>query len=476
MRAFQFLTEAGYNPNGLAKQYGDKLLDVFFNSAAGPTNEDFNDFSDLYQIKRMYLIAFSGNNGFSGSSYSLSVDPITGERLPQTITGTQYIETHKPQILKRIVDMIASKDPTPKKEYSNWLVKQFATGKIKFEDLNRWDMLNSHYQGKIRRMIKPEHADINRFKTYRDFETVMSTQYDLDALLGKQKQEIQKGKVKEFYKDDQVRIVIPEDQEAACYYGQGTQWCTAATKGTNYFNSYNKRGPLYILLPTNSEYTGEKYQLHFGSESFMNEQDEPVRPDWILKERFNLFDLFAERYEFINNWIIMADENDGRITEIVTKIQEFAENAVNDALNTLESNDDFYNEEVFMYAADNGLLDDDGVIKWEKLPDEIQYINYRDEVRYWYKENMKLIRSFNSASIKQQEVENWEQQVNDEDDIILETFRSIPSLLSQYISDNIRGSVAANLAEWIDGNIQVLGQGYSREVKNKNSDDLQVEL
>ena len=60
-----------------------------------------------------------------------------------------------------------------------------------------------------------------------------------------------------------------------------------------------------------------------------------------------------------------------------------------------------------------------------------------------------------------------------------ESLKNLPpivAILSQYISDNIRGSVAANLAEWIDGNIQVLGQGYSREVKNKNSDDLQVEL
>ena len=34
---------------------------------------------------------------------------------------------------------------------------------------------------------------------------------------------------------------------AACYLGQGTQWCTAATRSTNYFDEYDAKGPLLIF-------------------------------------------------------------------------------------------------------------------------------------------------------------------------------------------------------------------------------------
>jgi len=37
------------------------------------------------------------------------------------------------------------------------------------------------------------------------------------------------------------------DQEAACYLGQGTQWCTAATYSDNYFDHYNEVGGLIII-------------------------------------------------------------------------------------------------------------------------------------------------------------------------------------------------------------------------------------
>ena len=51
--------------------------------------------------------------------------------------------------------------------------------------------------------------------------------------------------------------------DAACYYGQGTRWCTAATRGKNYFSEYHNESPLLIILPKEPQYPGEKYQLHF---------------------------------------------------------------------------------------------------------------------------------------------------------------------------------------------------------------------
>jgi len=72
-----------------------------------------------------------------------------------------------------------------------------------------------------------------------------------------------KGNAEEIYQDQQVRVIVPYDQAAACYYGQGARWCTAATKGKNYFNDYAENTPLLIVIPQQPQHPGEKYQLWF---------------------------------------------------------------------------------------------------------------------------------------------------------------------------------------------------------------------
>ena len=56
------------------------------------------------------------------------------------------------------------------------------------------------------------------------------------------------------------KIVIPKTFAAAVKWGKHTAWDTAnAREGERYFNYYNERGPLYIII--NKE-TKEKYQYH----------------------------------------------------------------------------------------------------------------------------------------------------------------------------------------------------------------------
>ena len=75
------------------------------------------------------------------------------------------------------------------------------------------------------------------------------------------------------YEDDDWLIVVPHTQEASCYYGKGTQWCTAADKGNNMFDRYNDEDLLYINIDKGS---GDKYQFHFESDSFMDATDTPI--------------------------------------------------------------------------------------------------------------------------------------------------------------------------------------------------------
>lgn len=70
------------------------------------------------------------------------------------------------------------------------------------------------------------------------------------------------GKKKQYnadiiYDEKGILIVRPNDKEASCRYGRGTRWCTAATRGHNYFASYTSRGPLYMFMPRKPKHPGE---------------------------------------------------------------------------------------------------------------------------------------------------------------------------------------------------------------------------
>jgi len=75
-------------------------------------------------------------------------------------------------------------------------------------------------------------------------------------------------------------------KDAACFYGGQheydkleSRWCTSSP-GLTYFDRYIKDGPLYVILPNESEQRGqvsnlpvERYQFHFPSNQFMDRHD-----------------------------------------------------------------------------------------------------------------------------------------------------------------------------------------------------------
>jgi len=209
--------------------------------------------------------------------------------------------------VNNILEYIESKDPTQNKQYTQWLARLYSKGGLKMEDMNRQNILGLYDAGKRRGMINPEHADINKFKSYRDFEDAIIP-YDLSAKLwaSNNQKKMDKGTSKEVYKDANVRIVVPEDEAAACYYGQGTRWCTAGDSN-NQFDNYNSSGKLYIMLPKHPEYNGEKYQLQFENDYYMDETDTPVSVK-------HLVDRFPEAMEFIQKNI--KKFNKGEVTKV----------------------------------------------------------------------------------------------------------------------------------------------------------------
>ena len=72
--------------------------------------------------------------------------------------------------------------------------------------------------------------------------------------------------------------ITPHTENASCYFGKGSNWCTAPTgnNSSNLFKDYIKQGPTHILIPKAPRYQGEKYQVHAPTQQVTDETNTSV--------------------------------------------------------------------------------------------------------------------------------------------------------------------------------------------------------
>ena len=280
-------------------------------------------------------------------------------------------------------------DPTKQKKYAQALARMYANGLIRWEDVTSTlrDYLEKFAKLGIKKMLKPEHADFNRYKDLKTFYDAVDTYPDPE-----EGQEVKdKGSSKEVYKDENVRIIHPKDKEAACYYGQGTRWCTAA-KNDNMFSHYNNDGPMYILLPTKPKYDGEKFQIHANSGQYMNHEDYRVEPR-------DLIERFGPGFE---DWLINVGDpylkrqvqyypDDSKLEAAWRDIAEIVDDKIWDIMLDWETNDDYY----YSWLRDNGYADDD-----EIKDDAPPYDEYNEEAGAW-QHRMREVGQMSASEIKE---------------------------------------------------------------------------
>lgn len=205
---------------------------------------------------------------------------------------------------------IVSADPTwnsdkPNKmgKYGKWLLSLYMSKRLKLEDLYKAKTYLSYFV-KYNNVI--DNKDINTYKTLNDLYSVVSNFIENPDQATSKQDAIRKIKegAEKVYEDNEWLVIIPHTEEASCYYGKGTQWCTAADKGSNMFDHYNEQGNLYINI---NKTTHEKYQFHFETDSFMDETDTPIENPIFKTIGFN--DSILEWYkENVKEWQKLCDE------------------------------------------------------------------------------------------------------------------------------------------------------------------------
>ena len=179
-------------------------------------------------------------------------------------------------------------DPTPTHSYVRWMVQRYISGGIQraedirstcaeyleqYEDIKR----SGYFQRTTDPVLKPM-GDINKVKSLFDLRAILNSISPAERIsntAGEKKKEqdlIESGAATVVVDTENCKVVIPHTEEAAVYFGRNTQWCTSARRN-NMFASYNKDGPLFIVLKKS---TNQRWQFHLQSGQFMDENDEEI--------------------------------------------------------------------------------------------------------------------------------------------------------------------------------------------------------
>ena len=102
------------------------------------------------------------------------------------------------------------------------------------------------------------HGNKNKLKGSKELRTYSYQQAreaisDIGSKRDEKKQKKLEGATK-LYEDSDITVLKINTKEAACQYGAGTTWCTAA-QGDNLFDSYNNNCDIFNVLLKNEKYT-----------------------------------------------------------------------------------------------------------------------------------------------------------------------------------------------------------------------------
>ena len=161
-----------------------------------------------------------------------------------------------------------------------WLANRYVAGDYKLEDLPaiKTDL---ELFAKVSSRLPPEQKDLNRLKL-RDLRAAIKPFEGKAVESNKEKARqfrdklYSSGAIKIFHKDKDMIVAVPTTEEASCYLGRNTKWCTAYTTAKNQFDHYNSEGPLYNIIFTGGKFKGRKFQFHFESGEFNDEENEPI--------------------------------------------------------------------------------------------------------------------------------------------------------------------------------------------------------
>lgn len=153
-----------------------------------------------------------------------------------------------------------------------WLCSMYIAKQFLLEDAPR---MKEELKKFAKYKSKMEVKDLTQFKTLNAFYDAIEAVEGTDTTSKRQAEKEMKSKdAPVFFEGPGIKVVMPKTEETACTYGAGTKWCTAADNN-NMFKHYHDQGQLYIIM-AKLEGKDRKFQIHFETDSFMDERDQTI--------------------------------------------------------------------------------------------------------------------------------------------------------------------------------------------------------
>ena len=202
-------------------------------------------------------------------------------------------------IIPKPTDLNIEGEVNPDSEQYRRIKKEYQ--RLFLEDLFKQTERLDFYE-KVKQYLPQEQRDINKLSIKDLFYIFANFQLPENKLKDKEKKQAKKTREGLNHKGGEIVFkgsnwtVIrisdkgPTGKDAAVYYGGykdhrsgESDWCTSSP-GLNFFDSYIKQGPIYVIFPNDDngqvgDRTGlpkERYQFHFPSKQFMDRNDHKI--------------------------------------------------------------------------------------------------------------------------------------------------------------------------------------------------------
>ncbi len=213
---------------------------------------------------------------------------------PKLVAAAEKDSQNRSKDPLEIVKTLTAADPSKGLDNLNFIARMYVAGQFKVEDISK---LKNELEVFMKAKPKIQNKDINSYKSLNDLYDVTEkfAPEDLKSK-GEVEKEIKDKNVVKLVDKPHFKAIIPKTEEAACFYGKGTKWCTAATENSM-FNHYHDQGDLIIIIAKIGEKI-RKWQLHYESNQFMDERDQEIS-----QADIKLLSKIPEYTEFLNTLI-----------------------------------------------------------------------------------------------------------------------------------------------------------------------------
>lgn len=311
----------------------------------------------------------------------------------------ELIKRYKKNYFPKFIDA----DPSPNKQYLQWITKNYINNLKKykgdgddifFEDLYKTTEDLEKFTILIKKQKLPaESRDINKF----DFKSLyqLIKQYPLeeaDMFLGQDREAyILKTQAPIVYQNERYIVYNTKTYQANKLLGKGTRWCTSADSdnGKYQFDNYSSKGNIYVIESKNGEL---KFQFHYQTDSFMNEDDDEIGISMLAMNDKLLGDVYVKLAELEFNGD--ADKIQSYVGRLLSS--KIVEEIVKE--NKIEENAGKINYINVYLATKKKIIDDETANKLVNPQDDFIWIDGLPNWIFGEYENEKVLDLFGTTN------------------------------------------------------------------------------